>query len=43
LTLRVLNGGDGYACDHAAWGFARLVATGAADPLQEAKGTPTQP
>ena len=37
LTLRVLNGGDGYACDHAAWGFARLVAPDAADPLQEGR------
>jgi hypothetical protein len=25
LTLRVLNGGDGYTCDHAAWGAARLL------------------
>ena len=37
LTLRVLNGGDGYACDHAAWGLARFVEAGAVDPL-EAKG-----
>jgi hypothetical protein len=35
LTLRVLNGGDGYSCDHAAWGFARLVQPGAADPLDK--------
>lgn len=35
LTLRVLNGGDGYACDHAAWGAARLVAAGLRDPLEE--------
>jgi hypothetical protein len=28
VTLRVLNGGDGYACDHAAWGLARFVKTG---------------
>ena len=34
ITLRVLNGGDGYTCDHAAWGFARLVAPDATDPLQ---------
>ena len=33
LTLRVLNGGDGYTCDHAAWGFARLVQPGVKDPL----------
>jgi hypothetical protein len=31
LTLRVLNGGDGYASDHAAWGMARIVAEGAAE------------
>jgi len=35
VTLRVLNGGDGYACDHAVWGLARFVAEGAADPLGE--------
>jgi len=34
LTLRVLNGGDGYSCDHAVWGLARLVEAGAADPLR---------
>ena len=33
ITLRVLNGGDGFACDHAAWGFARFRAEGAKDPL----------
>jgi len=33
VTLRVLNGGDGYTCDHAAWGFARLVQAGVKDPL----------
>jgi len=32
ITLRVLNGGDGYTCDHAAWGFARFIEAGAADP-----------
>ncbi len=32
LTLRVLNGGDGYSCDHSVWGFARIVAPGAEDP-----------
>jgi len=35
LTLRVLNGGDGYACDHAAWGMARLIAEGETDPLAD--------
>jgi alpha-galactosidase len=34
ITLRVLNGGDGYSCDHAAWGLARFLAPGARDPLQ---------
>lgn len=33
VTLRVLNGGDGYAWDHAAWGFARFAEAGASDPL----------
>jgi alpha-galactosidase len=33
VTLRVLNGGDGYSSDHAAWGFARFLAVGAKDPL----------
>jgi hypothetical protein len=33
ITLRVLNGGDGYACDHAAWGFARFISADAEDPL----------
>jgi hypothetical protein len=37
LVLRVLNGGDGHSCDHAAWGFARLVEPGAADPLDKGK------
>jgi hypothetical protein len=37
ITLRVLNGGDGYACDHAVWGLARLVAAGADDPLEQSK------
>jgi hypothetical protein len=32
VTLRVLNGGDGYSCDHAAWGFARFIKAGADDP-----------
>ncbi|HPO13760.1 MAG TPA: NPCBM/NEW2 domain-containing protein [Candidatus Hydrogenedentes bacterium] len=35
VTLRVLNGGDGYVCDHAAWGFARFVLEGATDPLTD--------
>ena len=28
VTLRVLNGGDGYECDHAVWGLARFIAEG---------------
>jgi hypothetical protein len=28
VTLRVLNGGDGYTCDHAAWGNARFIKSG---------------
>jgi hypothetical protein len=35
VTLRVLNGGDGFACDHAAWGFARFVDEGVQDALAE--------
>jgi hypothetical protein len=35
VTLRVLNGGDGYAWDHAVWGFARFLEAGAEDPLDE--------
>lgn len=35
VTLRVSNGGDGYACDHAAWGAARFTAAGARDPLDQ--------
>lgn len=35
ITLRVLNGGDGYACDHAAWGAARFVDAGVRDPLDK--------
>ncbi len=35
LTLRVLDGGDGYSSDHAAWGLARLVEPGASDPREE--------
>ncbi|MHB9065482.1 MAG: NPCBM/NEW2 domain-containing protein [Pirellulaceae bacterium] len=36
LTLRVFNGGDNYACDHAAWGAARLLAPGVVDVLDKA-------
>ncbi|HZZ42960.1 MAG TPA: NPCBM/NEW2 domain-containing protein [Tepidisphaeraceae bacterium] len=35
LTLRVLNGGDGNSCDHAAWGYARLIRAGAPDPIAQ--------
>lgn len=35
VTLRVLNGGDGYSCDHAAWGAARFVKPGVKDPLDQ--------
>jgi len=35
VTLRVLNGGDGYTCDHAGWGFARFIESGATDPLPQ--------
>ena len=31
ITLRVLNGGDGYQCDHAAWAGARFLKPGAKD------------
>jgi tetratricopeptide (TPR) repeat protein len=34
IVLRVLNGGDGYVHDNAAWGFARFVKAGADDPLE---------
>jgi len=34
VTFRVLNGGDGNACDHAAWGLARFVVEGSEDPLR---------
>ncbi len=33
VTLRVLNGGDNYMCDHAVWGAARFVEAGVDDPL----------
>ena len=33
VVLRVLNGGDGYSCDHAAWGLARFLEAGVKDPL----------
>jgi hypothetical protein len=35
LTLRVLNAGDGYSCDHAAWGATRLLAPGVVDVLNK--------
>jgi len=38
VTLRVLNGGDGYACDHAAWGLARFLQAGTADPFDPPAG-----
>ena len=34
VTLRVLNGGDGYGWDHAVWGFARFIEAGRKDPLE---------
>jgi len=37
ITLRVLNGGDGYSCDHAVWGLARFVGAGAKDHVDEGK------
>jgi hypothetical protein len=37
ITLRVLNGGDGYAYDHAVWGLARFIKTGITDPFEAAK------
>jgi hypothetical protein len=36
VTLRVLNGGDGYGWDHAAWCFARFLEAGIKDPLENA-------
>jgi hypothetical protein len=33
VTLRVLNGGDDFACDHAAWGYARFLERGTKDPM----------
>lgn len=33
VTLRVLNGGDGYFYDHAAWGSPRFIKKGGTDPL----------
>ena len=33
LTLRVLNGGDGYSYDHAVWGLARFLTSETEDPL----------
>ena len=37
VTLRVLNGGDGYSYDHAVWGWARFVEAGIEDPFQQPK------
>ena len=34
VTLRVLNGGDGYGWDHAVWGFARFIKTNVKDTLE---------
>ena len=33
VTLRVLNGGDGYGWDHAVWGMARFLKAETKDPL----------
>lgn len=35
LTLRVLNGGDGNSCDHAAWGAARFLKAGTENPFRQ--------
>jgi endo-alpha-N-acetylgalactosaminidase len=40
ITLRVLNGGDGHTCDHAAWGAARFLAPGVGDPLDKPEQAP---
>jgi NPCBM/NEW2 domain len=37
ITLRVLNGGDGYSYDHAVWGLARFMEAGEKDPFEQAK------
>jgi hypothetical protein len=37
VTLRVLNGDDGYTCDHAVWAAARFVAVSVDDPLDRGK------
>ncbi len=42
VTLRVLNGGDGYTCDHAAWGLARFLRAGTADPFDSPAGKAIQ-
>ena len=34
VTLRVLNGGDGHSCDHAAWGWPRFLKAGTDDPVR---------
>jgi hypothetical protein len=33
IIPRVLNGGDGYNCGHAAWGLARFIKADSTDPL----------
>ncbi len=37
IILRVLNGGDGYAYDHAVWGMARFLKAGTKDPFATTK------
>ena len=36
VTLRVLNGGDGYGWDHAVWALSRFAEPGAKDPFEPA-------
>jgi alpha-galactosidase len=43
VRLRVRNGGDGFTCDHAAWGLARFVKTGITDPLESPPHPTTTP
>ena len=35
ITLRVLNGGDGYSYDQAVWGLARFLESGSTDVVEE--------
>ena len=35
VTLRVLNGGDGYSYDQAVWGLARFLESGSTDVVEE--------